>query len=417
MANNLNVSSVISPDILKTISTAAAITTLGNQLVDQAKEKVISTTLGKAQQLANQIAEVVILEQKVELDHGLELKRLDILLKEKQITKEQYDKAVEVENASYNKKLKDLEKLRLKLQEDRKNIINDPFRKIKEKANARKVRGQKRKARNKAEKTKARRDLTKKVVSNAAKTLAPIIALQLANQFASIISQRAKLEVLVDQVNAYIDQANTPDTVAIASNLRSNTITLINNTISKLTNLQKTLGLISISITIFNTLIPLLNRTAPLTVIGVPPGVPVVTMVAHDEIRNKKQRLEKLVPALSAVLAIATVALANEIAKLNELILRLKNVNLDGLDQQQLSDLTSSIYNNVDDFPPYKGFTFKIKEEQNPAFVVKGNKRRYAVAVDRSGVEVIKSENSFTLDPNDLVEQLKLTIDQRNLQG
>jgi hypothetical protein len=417
MANNLNVSSVISPDILKTISTAAAITTLGNQLVDQAKEKVISTTLGKAQQLANQIAEVVILEQKVELDHGLELKRLDILLKEKQITKEQYDKAVEVENASYNKKLKDLEKLRLKLQEDRKNIINDPFRKIKEKANARKVRRAKRKSRNKAEKTKARRDLTKKVVSNAAKTLAPIIALQLANQFASIISQRSKLETLVDQVNAYIDQANTPDTVAIASNLRSNTITLINNTISKLTNLQKTLGLISISITIFNTLIPLLNRTAPLTVIGVPPGVPVVTMVAHDEIRNKKQRLEKLVPALSAVLAIATVALANEIAKLNELILRLKNVNLDGLDQQQLSDLTSSIYNNVDDFPPYKGFTFKIKEEQNPAFVVKGNKRRYAVAVDRSGVEVIKSENSFTLDPNDLVEQLKLTIDQRNLQG
>ena len=417
MANNLNVSSVISPDILKTISTAAAITTLGNQLVDQAKEKVISTTLGKAQQLANQIAEVVILEQKVELDHGLELKRLDILLKEKQITKEQYDKAVEVENASYNKKLKDLEKLRLKLQEDRKNIINDPFRKIKEKANARKARRAKRKSRNKAEKTKARRDLTKKVVSNAAKTLAPIIALQLANQFASIISQRSKLETLVDQVNAYIDQANTPDTVAIASNLRSNTITLINNTISKLTNLQKTLGLISISITIFNTLIPLLNRTAPLTVIGVPPGVPVVTMVAHDEIRNKKQRLEKLVPALSAVLAIATVALANEIAKLNELILRLKNVNLDGLDQQQLSDLTSSIYNNVDDFPPYKGFTFKIKEEQNPAFVVKGNKRRYAVAVDRSGVEVIKSENSFTLDPNDLVEQLKLTIDQRNLQG
>jgi hypothetical protein len=252
---------------------------------------------------------------------------------------------------------------------------------------------------------------------NAAKTLAPIIALQLANQFTSIISQRSKLEVLVDQVNAYIDQANTPDTVAIASNLRSNTIALINSTISKLTNLQKTLGLISVSLTIFNVLIPLLNRTAPLTVIGVPPGVPVITMVAHDEIRNKKQRLEKLVSALSAVLAIATVALANEIAKLNELILRLKNINLSGLDEQQLKDLTSSIYNNVDNFPSYKGFTFKIKEEQNPAFVVKGNKRRYAVAVDRDGVEVLKSEYSFTLDPNDLVEQLKLIIDQRNLEG
>jgi hypothetical protein len=417
MATNLNISSVISPDILKTISTSTAIKTLGNQLIDQNKEKVLSIALGKVQQLTNQIAEIVILEQKVKLDHGAELKRLDTLLKEKQITQEQYDKAVKVEDTAYNKKLEDLEKLRLKLEEDKKNIINDPFRKIKEKANARKVRRARRKSRNKAEKAKTRRDLAKKVISNAAKTLAPIIALQLANQFASIISQRSKLEVLVDQVNAYIDQANTPDTVAIATNLRNNTIALINSTISKLNNLQKTLGIISISLTIFNTLIPLLNRTAPLTVIGTPPGVPIVTMVVHDEIRNKKQRLEKLVPALSAVLAIATVALTNEIEKLNELILRLRNINLDGLDQQQLTDLTSSIYTNVDNFSSYKGFNFKIKEEQNQAFVVKGNKRRYAVAVDRSGVETLKSELSFTLDPQDLVDQLKLIIDQRNLQG
>lgn len=417
MATNSNISSVISPDILKTISASTAIKTLGNQLVNQSKEKVISTSLGKTQQLTNQIAEVVILEQKVELNYSDELKRLDKLLKEKQITQEQYDKAVIKEDIAYKEKKKDLEKLRKKLEEDRKNIINDPFSKIKEKANARKIRRAKRKTRTKAEKAGARRDLTKKVISNAAKTLAPIIALQLANQFTSIIFQRSKLETLVDQVNAYIDQAKTPDTVSIATNLRSNTVTLINNTISKLTSLQKTLGIISVSLTIFNILIPLLNRSAPLTVISTPPGTPVITMVAHDEIRNKKQRLEKLVSALSAVLAIATVALANEIQKLNELILKLKNVNLEGLDQQQLTDLTSSIYNNVDNFASYKGFTFKIKEEQNQAFVVKGNKRRYAVAINRSGVETIKSEYSFTLDPNDLVEQLKLIIDQQNLEG
>ena len=417
MATNLNISSVISPDILKTISTATAIKTLGNQLIDQNKEKILSIALGKVQQLTNQIAEIVILEQKVEFNHGLELKRLDILLKQKQITQEQYDKAIKIEKVAYDEKKKDLEKLRLKFQEDKNNIINDPFRKIKEKANARKLRRAKRKSRTKAEKAKAKRDLARKVISNAAKTLAPIIALQLANQFASIISQRSKLEVLVDQVNVYIDQANTPDTVAIATNLRNNTIALINSTINKLNSLQKTLGIISISLTIFNTLIPLLNRTAPLTVIGTPPGVPIVTMVVHDEIRNKKQRLEKLVPALSAVLSIATVALTNEIEKLNELILKLRNVNLDGLDQQQLTDLTSSIYTNVDDFSSYKGFNFKIKEEQNQAFVVKGNKRRYAVAVNRNGVETLKSELSFTLDPQDLVDQLKLIIDQRNLEG
>ena len=66
-------------------------------------------------------------------------------------------------------------------------------------------------------------------------------------------------------------------------------------------------------------------------------------------------------------------------------------------------------------FPPYKGFRFALKEENNPRFVVRGNKRHYAVAFDKNNVEVLKSEASFTLDPNDLIEQLKLVIDQQNL--
>jgi hypothetical protein len=35
----------------------------------------------------------------------------------------------------------------------------------------------------------------------------------------------------------------------------------------------------------------------------------------------------------------------------------------------------------------------------------------------RDNVEVIKSELSFTLDPNDLIDQLKLIIDSKNLQA
>jgi hypothetical protein len=37
------------------------------------------------------------------------------------------------------------------------------------------------------------------------------------------------------------------------------------------------------------------------------------------------------------------------------------------------------------------------------------------VAIDTYNVEVLKSDSSFTLDPNDLVEQLKLIIDRENL--
>ena len=412
-----NISPVISPDILKTISSSSAIKTFGDQLKNKSKEKVVAVNRNKTGELEAELEQLIKDEQQASIDHNNELKRLETLYQQGQITKEQYDEAIRTEDEAYNKQQESFKLRKTKITNDINNINSDPNKKIKEDRKKRKAQRQEKRAKNKARDTQAKRDINKKVIKNAAKTLAPIIALQIANQLSAIISQRSKLEELVDQVNAYIDTANTPETTTIATNLRNNTIALINNSIGKLQNLQTTLNRISTYLTIFGAIIPLLNRAAPLTVISTPPLTPIPGMIPHDELRNKKQNLEKLVSALNAVLAIAVILLENEINKLNELILRLKNVNLDGLNSQQLSDLTSSIYNNVDQFPPYKGFKFKIKEEQNQAFVVKGNKRRYAVATDRDGVEVLKSDFSFTLDPNDLVDQLKLVIDQRNLQG
>jgi hypothetical protein len=425
MANNLNVGSVVSPDILKTISSSTAIKTFGDQLVNKAKQKVISAALGKVQTLKDQIQEIVTLKIKVWSDHGTEMKRLEILLKEKQITQEQYDKAVEIENAAYQKKLADLEELDAKLKEDLANILADPYAKIKQKLNFRKLKRKKRQTRNKAERAKARRDLAKKVAKNAAKTLAPIIALQLANQFASVLSQRAKLEELVDQVNIYIEQATTPETIAIATNLRNNTVTLINSSIKKLDNLQKVISQIATYIAIFTAIVAVLSAIPIPT--AVPPGIGIpVSLITR--IVKALNRAAILIASISAVASIANIILENEILKLNDLIERLKAINIllgnqanSNLNEQQLADLSNSFLPLGDDYPPYKGFKFKIKEEQTlgvqQAQVVKGNKRRYAVAVNRDGTEVLKSDFSFTLDPNDLIEQLKLVIDQRNLQG
>ena len=63
----------------------------------------------------------------------------------------------------------------------------------------------------------------------------------------------------------------------------------------------------------------------------------------------------------------------------------------------------------------YNGFRFALKEEFNSHYVVQGHKRRYAVAINNAGTEVLKSESSFTLDPNVLIEQLKVSIDSLNL--
>ena len=51
MSNNLSISTVVSPDILKTISSSTAIKTFGDQLVNKTKDKVISVVEGKVGEL------------------------------------------------------------------------------------------------------------------------------------------------------------------------------------------------------------------------------------------------------------------------------------------------------------------------------------------------------------------------------
>ena len=418
MPSNINISPALAKNTIELAKNPQQVKTFGDQLVNKAKEKVISVSLGKVQELEIQKEEILKSSVQVGINHNIVLKRLDTLLKEKQRTQEQYDDAVLAENEAYKNQIDSFNLQIKKIIKDIDNINLDPEKKIKEDRKKRKIQRQERQRKNKAERTQARRDLTKKVLKNTVKTLAPIIALQIANQLSSIISQRAKLEELVDQVNVYIEQANTPETIIIATNLRNNAITLINNSIKKLENLKKNIERISKIISIFSAIKLALN----LAVTFLPPLTLPKIVYKITDIINKASAL---VAALSVILVIANTILENEISKLNDLIERLKAINalLDdqanlNLNEQQLADLSNTflpIGNN--EFEEYKGFKFKIKEEQNIAFVVKGNKRRYAVAIDRDGVEVIKSELSFTLDPQDLIDQLKLVIDQRNLQG
>ena len=418
MPSNINISPALAKNTIELAKNPQQVKTFGDQLVNKAKEKVISVSLGKVQELEIQKEEILKSSVQVGINHNIVLKRLDTLLKEKQRTQEQYDDAVLAENEAYKNQIDSFNLQIKKIIKDIDNINLDPEKKIKEDRKKRKIQRQERQRKNNAERAKAKKDLAKKVLKNAVKTLAPVIALQLTNQFAIILSQRAKLEELVDQVNVYIEQANTPETIIIATNLRNNAITLINNSIKKLENLKKNIERISKIISIFSAIKLALN----LAVTFLPPlTLPKIVQKITDIIN----KASALVAALSVILVIANTISENEISKLNDLIERLKAINalLDdqanlNLNEQQLADLSNTflpIGNN--EFEEYKGFKFKIKEEQNIAFVVKGNKRRYAVAIDRNGVEVIKSELSFTLDPQDLIDQLKLVIDQRNLQG
>jgi hypothetical protein len=414
MSNITNIAPVVSPDILKTISTSTAIKTFGAQTKDQNKETLI---IGNQTKTANIDNELEVLTQKEKqagetLDTTIQtaLYKFDTI----QITEDQYNSIIFDANITYKATLFTINIQRLKLEQDKQNINNNPNDKIKNQQKAFKTSVKNLRKKTQESETKSKQDLTKQVVSNAVKTLVPVVALQLANSFSVLITQRKKLEELVDQVNNYIDtQVKDQTTVTIATNLRNNAITLINNNIRKLENLKKNIERVSRTVATILIIVTIIERILSLPL---PFLIPI-----KIQYQPTLQKLLRLISGLSALLVIATTLLSNEIIRLNELRDRLKEVSLklDGktLDFADLTTLTNEFLPAGGNYGSYKGFKFAIKEEQNQAFVVKGNKRRYAVAIDRYGVEIIKSELSFTLDPNDLIEQLKLIIDQRNLQG
>jgi uncharacterized coiled-coil protein SlyX len=159
--------------------------------------------------------------------------------------------------------------------------------------------------------------------------------------------------------------------------------------------------------------------------VSVPPGagIPISVIIRVIEfLRKANEKIAKVIPIIGIAEGILSKevnllrALIDQLAAINQVI---ENKTTTELNQEQLDALTESLLpsNNTNLVPPYKGFNFILKQEQNSNFEVKGNKRHYAVAVNSSGREILKSDYSFTLDPNDLVEQLRLIIDQRNLQG
>jgi len=414
MANKkqINIAPVISPDILKTISAATAIKTFGAQLIDKNKEKLIVGNQTKTAQINDELQALDLQAQKAGEIQKSTVEKAQKDFNTKQITQKQYNEIQKAAQIAYEKEIASINLKRAKLQLDKNLIENNPLNKLKQaqKAFKTKLKGLRKKTQ--SEEIKANIDLAKQVAANAAKSLAPIIALQLVKQFFNIVTQRKRLELLVDQVNAYIDtQVKDEQTVVIATNLRNNAITLINNSAKKLENLKKTLDRIVKTLAIISAVIAALQIILSLPF---PFLIPI-----KIQLQPRLQKLLALVAALTTILAIASTLLGNEVNRILELKERLKEISLklDGKSLDNLDALSNFFLPTGLNYPPYKGFNFKIKEEDNPRFVVKGNKRKYVVAINRDGIEQIKSEFSFTQDPNDLIEQLKLVIDQQNLQG
>ena len=253
-------------------------------------------------------------------------------------------------------------------------------------------------------------------LKNSIKTLGPqaivIVLSYLVNaQTTRLTKEVTNLELLVDKTNAVIDNIKTQQDVANARILRNRALILLTNCENKLRRIKKIVDVVAKVLQVMNIVILALQAIATLA------PIPAVRAIASAAV----SKFLPIVSGLATIVASVSRILESLLARILDARARLKNIDdiLNNKIESNTFDNTK-ITNNYGKLgliigADYLGFKFVIKEESNTT--VKGIKRRYAVAVNKDGNEVVKSQASFTLDPDVLIEELKLIIDQRNLQA
>jgi len=422
-----NVASLANPSTLSNLKNSVSPKTFGDQAKNMAKATIIkavveSTIVRLYKEKANLIQEGI----KLDINHQITLQKIELKHTPKkqvkdgqtvdipaELSDEEYKKAVAIENTNYEEAKKNLQERKDKNQKDIDDYLKDPFKKQKDEAKKIKEKLKKRKTKLTEDERKAKKAQNKSILQNAKKTLVPIITLLLTNKIAEIIANNDKIGKLVDDTNTIITSANEsgdPTKLNNAKLARDNAVRIIQSNEDKITKINEDIQKISIYIAIFSTIVSIISAiplpTAP---------VPIVTSLILKFV-TILEKANKIVLALSALLPIISIILQKAIDILQEYRLQLLDIN----GQLEKSIIKNpSLINNPNQFGTdlgtYKGFKFALREENNPKFEVRGNKRHYAVALDTNNVEVLKSDSSFTLDPNDLIEQLKLIIDRENL--
>jgi hypothetical protein len=433
-----NISSLANPQTLNNLKQSQNPKSFGDQLKNQVAQQTVQalseSTLAK---LIKEKTNLIQEEISLDINHQTTLQKLkqentpskkivngQTVDSPPQLSNEEYQKAVATEEVNYEAEKEIIKKKKQKNQEDLDKFLKDPFKKQKDELKKRQENRKKAQSRNQAERNRARKEKANAVLKNAKKSLVPILTLLISNKIAELISQNRKIKKLVDDTNAIIIDANTsgnPVKLNNAKIARDNAIKIIQDNEAKITKIRDQINRISTYITIFSLIINIISAIPIPT--SVPPGVgiPVNLIIKLVKILDKANRI---LLTLSALIPILISSLDKAISILQDLKAQLLNIN-GQLDIALLSDTpgTSDLSNNTNldsntnldngSFPTgYKGFKFALKEGK---LNVRGFKQRYAVAIDTNNVEVLKSELSFTLDPNDLIDQLKIIIDRENL--
>ena len=427
MADNRNISSLVNSNTLNTLSSVIRPKSFGDQLSNN-NEKIVNSSLGKKQELKIEFDKLVTKESEEKVKYG---KILNDLFNQFQptpptkatLTFEQYEKEKIEAEVLYTNIIIEIDLQKNEIDKQIKDISNDPYKNIKNSTKRREIRNNRKIQRAKNKENKEKKVLSKKVLQNLSKTIASLVSLQATKLLFSIVFNNKKLQELIDDTNTIIDAATTQEAINNARVIRNSTLAIIINNERKLDSLNKIVDNANKVVTILNIALTaiILLFTIPKP-FGLGPTMP-------TPIANKVKKFQDLVVALNILISIIKGIIDSKLNELNDLKSQLNQLNdvldntlINNLSNEQLQAFINEQRNLQSKFSEYKGFKLEIREEETlgaqQALVVKNNiKRKYAVALDKDGVPVLKSDFSFTLDPADLIEQLKLIIDSNNLQA
>jgi len=281
-----------------------------------------------------------------------------------------------------------------------------------------------------SKKVKTNKAKIKKVLSQIIKSSGPaaitlVFGRILSNQVNKLAQTISKLNELVNKTNEIITNATTKADIEKARVARDAALSSLKSAEDQVNNFNRTLKSISTTLTILSATVSVLTAI-PYTPYQISPiGIKTTRTIA---------KYAPVIISLNILLQIALGTLSRfkstiqyERSRLLPLNKVLDDAAANDLTPQEVRDLLETqgigLGNGIgNDLGPvlgveYNGFTFSILEEDDPKFVVAGNKRRYAVALDRSGFIALQSEPSFTLDPEVLIEELRLEIDKRRLEA
>lgn len=269
-------------------------------------------------------------------------------------------------------------------------------------------------------------NLANKQKEELKKTIIPFI-IKLLAQFGGVALQAILSKIPLDKIK---DQISCPSQAKILelTNKRNKLVKQVNNAYKTVTTLTKTIRIVDSTLTAIQAGIAVIEAL-PYPATGIPPlGLPPLTSGIIETTGSGKDKLKESLKKAKVVINIVTLALASFGAILG-IVLRLLN-NLDVLIQQcaqeqdvpfeainnelntfinQSTDVNNSnVIQSTQDNNTYKGFTLEIKLDETNSIKYP---RRFAQALNKIGIPVLKTDSSFASDAQVLIDQLKFIID------